>query len=86
MGEINSDFKMKTAEWRGYVKRALEDIGEAQKEMKEEFKQGQQEIKYRLEKLENRMTGVQVKVGAIGGTVALVVTIVTLLLKHFLFG
>ena len=75
MGEINSDFKMKTAEWQGYVKRALEDIACSQKE-----------IKRRLEKLETRITGVQVKVGAIGGTVALVVTIVTLLLKHFLFG
>ena len=74
MGDINSQFKMKTSEWQGYVRRALEDICERQKVLEK-----------KIEHLDTRLTNVQIKVASIGGVAGFLVSIITILLKELIF-
>jgi len=71
MVDIN-EVELSAAEWKGYVKRALESI---------DSKLGSVDTK--LDLLESCVNGMKVKVAAIGGTISLVVTLVILLVtKH----
>ena len=64
--------ELNDAEFKGYVKAKLEDIGEKQEKMDK-----------KLDILETCINRMNVKVAAIGGTASLVVTIVILLVtKH----
>ena len=64
--------ELNDAEFKGYVKAKLEDIGEKQEKMDK-----------KLDILDTCINRMNVKVAAIGGTVSLVVTIVILLVtKH----
>jgi len=64
--------ELNDAEFKGYVKAKLEDIGEKQEKMDK-----------KLDVLDTCINRMNVKVAAIGGTVSLVVTIVILLVtKH----
>lgn len=72
---LNKDFDeydMKLAEWRGYVVRALEDSNTELKEIKE----NQKNIEAKIDKVNNRLTGVQIKVSALGATVAIIVSLI----------
>jgi len=70
----NDETKMKAAEWRGYVKRALEDIDKSLTGLQGEVK------------ATNKVMGnLKAKVGGIGALVAFVITLVTLLLKNVIF-
>ena len=60
------EWDMKVSEWRGYTLKALED-------MNKEF--GIMQTK--LEEIDDKLTGMRIKVAAIGGTTGLIVTIVT---------
>jgi hypothetical protein len=71
MTDDNGQFKDKITEWRGYTLRALEDISRELAETKGEIKQCNDKI----DKLNSRLTGVQIKVAAIGGTSGLIVSI-----------
>ena len=68
MTDIN-EVELGTAEWKGYVKRALESIDIQLKS-----------VDTKLDILESCVNGMKIKVAAIGGTVSLIVTIVILLL------
>lgn len=64
-----SELDMGSAEWKGYVRRALES--------NDKKLDG---IDKKLDLLDSCVNGMKVKMAAIGGTVSLVVTIVILLL------
>lgn len=67
-----SDIELNTAEWKGYVKRALESID---KQLRD--------IDVKMDLLDSCVNGMKIRVAAIGGTISLVVTVVILLLtKH----
>lgn len=67
-----SDIELNTAEWKGYVKRALESID---KQLGD--------IDGKMDLLDSCVNGMKIRVAAIGGTISLVVTVVILLLtKH----
>ena len=68
----NADFKMKTAEFRGYTLKALEDISKEITECKNAIK----ENTTRIEILGQRLSALQSKVAGIGATAGLVVSIV----------
>lgn len=63
------------AEWRGKVSQSLEDMCKDLKEVKSDVK-----------KLDKRMTGVQVRVGAIGGIIALIITVTLNFLRGIFSG
>jgi len=71
-GNGNIDFKMKTAEFRGYTLKALEDITKEICEMKIEIK----ETNTHIEKLNTRLSALQAKVAGIGATAGLIASIV----------
>lgn len=66
-----TDWDIKLSEWRGYVLRALEDSNKELKDIKESIELCESKI----DKVNNRLTGVQIKVGALGATVAIIVSI-----------
>ena len=68
----NIDFKMKTAEFRGYTVKALEDINKELTELKVEIK----ETNIRMEKLNGRLSLLQGKVAGIGAVAGLVASAV----------
>ena len=57
--------RLKSTDWQGYVRRALEGFGT-----------DLQEIKSDVKDLNKRVTNIQVKVAGIGATIALIVTLV----------
>jgi len=63
------------AEWRGKVSQSLEDMCKDLKEVKSDVK-----------KLDKRMTKVQVRVGAIGGIIALIITVTLNFLRGIFSG
>ena len=68
-----SEMDMNTAEWKGYVKRALESIDKKLVGIDD-----------KMDVLDTCVNKMKVKVAAIGGTVSLVVTLFVLLLaKQF---
>jgi hypothetical protein len=67
----NNDFKMSTMKWRGYTVRALEDIDDNIKA-----------IKKKTDDIQEALTNMKVKVAALGGTIALIVTIITSLIMR----
>jgi len=74
----NGDFKMKTAEWRGYTVKALEDIDKETKEIKCNIKT----LDRKFDKLNESITLLRLKNAAIGGTVSLITAlIISLLVK-----
>jgi len=74
------DWDMEMSKWRGYVVRALEDSNIELKEIKAAIKCCDDKI----DKFNDRLTLLQVKVATISGTVALIVTLVTTLLSKVL--
>jgi predicted nucleic acid-binding Zn-ribbon protein len=66
------DYDMKLSEWRGYVVRALEDLN---KEMVD-IKSNQKCIEDKIDKLDSRLTNLQIKVGGIAATVTIIVSII----------
>jgi hypothetical protein len=85
----NGVFKDKITEWRGYTLRALEDISKELTETKEGVKACNikidvvnTEINKKLDKLDDRLTGLYIKVAAIGGTMGLIVSLIGILVSH----
>jgi len=66
------DYDMKLSEWRGYVVRALEDLN---KEMID-IKSNQKCIEDKIDKLDTRLTNLQIKVAGISATVTIIVSLV----------
>ena len=64
------DREMKLSEWRGYIKKAVEDINGDVKELKEI-----------VEDIRKAQVAQQIKTATISGGLALVVTIVTILIS-----
>ena len=73
MTDENNNFKMKSADWQGYMRRAVEDMGQDVKE-----------IKKSISDLNKQMTKIKVKVASIGAGVSLVTTILIFLIKELL--
>lgn len=63
---------LKEAEWRGYTLKALEDINRELIEIKDDVKQ----VNKRIEKLNIRLTNVQIKMAGTAATLAFIVSIV----------
>jgi len=72
MVDIN-EMDLDAAEWRGYVKRALEGID---KQLCSINKQ--------MQALDKGVNGMKVRVATIGGTISLVVTVLILVLTNIL--
>jgi predicted nucleic acid-binding Zn-ribbon protein len=70
--ETFDDYDMKLSEWRGYVVRALEDLN---KEMID-IKDNQKCIEDKIDKLDGRLTNLQIKVAGIAATVTIIVSLV----------
>ncbi|GAG36387.1 unnamed protein product [marine sediment metagenome] len=90
--EKNNGQRLKAAEWQGYVKRALEDIGKTQTEIKNEAKNYREETQQEAKSIHTRITALQksvtsritklqLKVACIGATVSIIITLVILLIK-----
>lgn len=73
----NTEFKMTTAKFQGYVTRALEDNDTSHEEIKDTMK----DIGEKIDKVHSRITRVQVKVAIFGGAAGLIVSLVFFLLK-----
>ena len=65
MEENNNAQRLKSADWQGYVRRALEGFGDDLAEIKGDVKD-----------LNKRVTTIQIKVAGIGAVVALIVTLI----------
>jgi len=65
MEENNNAQRLKSADWQGYVRRALEGFGV-----------DLLDIKDRIRDLDKRLRSMQIKVAGIGAVVALIVTLV----------
>jgi len=61
-----NDWDMKVSEWRGYTLKALEDMNKELGAMQQ-----------KLDKIDEKLTGMRIKVAAIGGTTGLIVALVT---------
>ena len=68
----NGDFKMKTAEFRGYTIRALEEINRELIECKNAIKENTS----RIEKLNNKISLMQGKIAGIGAVAGVVASLV----------
>lgn len=64
-------FNIKTAEWRGYTLKALEDLNDELSEIRKEI----QNTNKKIDTLNSRFLRLSVKVGAIGAVVAILVSI-----------
>ena len=73
MTNNNNNFKMKSADWQGYVRRALEDI-----------EQDVGGVKKSVDNLNKQMTKVKVKVAGIGAGISLITTILIFLIRELL--
>ena len=69
----NNNFKMKSAEWQGYLKGILEGMKGDMKEIKSDIKS-----------LNKRVTNIQIKVAGIGASVSLLTTLLIFLIKELL--
>lgn len=65
-------FMLKQTEWRGEVNTTLKTIAKELEELKEEHK----DTNGKIDIVNNKLTGVQIKVAGIGGAIALIVAIV----------
>ena len=72
----SNDFKMKTAEWRGYTVKALEDIDKDIKSLKREIKL----LDNKIDLMSERITLLRVKTATIGGAMGLIAAFITSLL------
>ena len=75
--KVYNDWDMEISKWRGYVVRALEDITKEQ----EETNQRINIMNDKLDKMDSRLTGLQVKIAGIGGVSGLIVSIIMILLS-----
>lgn len=80
MPENNNDFKGTVREWRGYTVRALEDIDNELKDIKNNNREDFERINRKIDKMNNRITNMQMKVAAIGGTVGIISALITTVL------
>lgn len=69
----NNNFKMKAAEFQGYLKATLESM-----------KEDMEEIKNDVKSLNKRVTNIQIKVAGIGASVSLLTTLLIFLIKELL--
>ena len=68
----NGDFKMKTAEFRGYTLRALEEINQELIEIKTNIK----ENTLRIDKLNNKISLIQGKIAGIGAVAGVAASLI----------
>ena len=68
----------KISEWRGYTLKALEDVNYELKEIKSEIRITNDKI----DKVNDKMTVMQIKVAAIGGTSGILASIVLWLITR----
>lgn len=61
----NNGWKIKQAEWRGYVAKSLEDQDEKM-----------ERIEKKVDKLDERMIGLQLKMAGIGAVSAVLITLI----------
>ena len=73
MMDDNNNFKMKSADWQGYVRRALEDMG---KDIRG--------VNKSVDDLSKQITRIKVRVAGIGAGVSLITTILIFLIKELL--
>jgi len=66
------EWRLKQMEWRGYTVKALEDMNNELKEIKHELK----DTNKKIDRLNNALGRVQIKVAGIGATVAILVSII----------
>lgn len=86
----NEDFKMKIAEWRGYVLRALEDIDKELVEQsntlstfKEEVNGRFDKVDAKIEQVDDKVNDLFIKVAALGGTAGVITGLITnVILSH----
>lgn len=91
--ENNGQTRWKTdaAEFRGFVRASMGNLQKVTDEMKKDvkciplLKQDSVEMKADIKSLHRKVGNIRVKVAAISGTVALIVTIIMILLKSNLF-
>ena len=74
--------EMKLSEWRGYMKKAVEDINDDVKDLKHDFNKDIKELKDALEEIRRAQVAQQMKVAGISSGLALVITIVTILISN----
>jgi len=72
------DWDMEMSKWRGYVVRALEDGNVELKEVKESINL----LNEKIDKLNNRLTGIQIKVAGISATSGIIASIVLWLITN----
>ena len=72
----NANFKMKTAEFRGYTLKALEDISKDISELKDEMKG----VNVRVEKINSKLSALKGKMAGIGAVAGIIASAVI----HFL--
>ena len=70
------DWDLKQAEWRGYTLRALEDMNNEMRQVKEHCKR----MDKKLDALNSRLTNTQIKLATLAGTVSILVTLITTVL------
>ena len=68
----NGDFKMKTAEWRGYTVKALEDIDKDIKTINKEIKN----LDNKIDLLHEKITLMRIKIATIGATSGLITALI----------
>ena len=78
----DNEFKMKVSEWRGYVLRALEDVDKTLVDLGTDIKETNQKI----DLLNRRIVGLQIKVAGIGGIAGIGAGIVAYLVTKALEG
>ena len=91
----NENRKMKAADWQGYVRRSLEIIDEQIKEsngnmekgfdeLKKEIKETKKEKTEEVKDINNRMNFLYFKVGGIGASAGIVVSLLINFIFYFL--
>ena len=79
----NLNFKMRVADWQGYVRKSLESIEKRLENYETNMTTGFEKINKKLDKANSRVNRLYVKVGTLGGSVALVVSLLMWLLTKF---
>lgn len=73
-GNVDVQFKMKIAEWRGYVSRALEEISNNQKEMCSKIERLEGKFDARMDRTEEDVSDLKSTVSKMSGTISLIVS------------
>jgi len=74
-GNDELKFKMKVAEWRGYVGKALESIEQNQKDICERLTRLETKMDERMDETEREVSDLKSKVSKLSGTISLIVSV-----------